>query len=173
MGHLPKKGHDRMTKFLIGLLLGLILGAAGAFAFLLTAGGADYFVGASPHVRKLEASLREADQERQWLRGRLSEATEMGNRLESRFITLAARFEALGGKPAGTIQSPDAKLPKTAATAPTSPTKPLAKPLAKPAAPTAPPAAAPAAQTSDPQPSAAQPSDPQPSAAPTPPTKTN
>ncbi len=157
MGHLPKKGHNRMTKFLIGLLLGLILGAAGAFAFLLTAGGADYFVGASPHVRKLEASLREADQERQWLRGRLSEATEMGNRLESRFITLAARFEALGGKPVDTIQSPDAQLPKTAATAPTSPTKPVAKPvakpLAKPAAPTAPSAAAPAAQPPIAQPS--------------------
>ena len=159
MGHLPKKGHNRMTKFLIGLLLGLILGVAGASAFLITAGGGDYFVGASPRVRELEASLREADQERQWLRGRLSEATEMGNRLESRFITLAARFEALGGKPADTIPSPEAKLPKTAPSAPPSPTKPLAKP----AAPATAPAAAPAAQ----------PSDPQPSAAPTPPTKTN
>lgn len=86
-----------MTKFLIGLLLGLILGVAGASAFLITAGGGDYFVGASPRVRELEASLREADQERQWLRGRLSEATETGNRLESRFVSLAARFEALGG----------------------------------------------------------------------------
>jgi hypothetical protein len=159
MGHLPKKGHNRMTKFLIGLLLGLILGVAGASAFLITAGGGDYFVGASPRVRELEASLREADQERQWLRGRLSEATEMGNRLESRFITLAARFEALGGKPADTIPSLDTKLPKTAPSAPPSPTKPLAKPAAPATAPTAAPAA--------------QPSDPQPSAAPTPPTKTN
>jgi len=64
MGHLPKKGLNRMTKFLIGLLLGLILGVAGASAFLITAGGGDYFVGASPRVRELEASLREADQER-------------------------------------------------------------------------------------------------------------
>ncbi len=157
MGHLPKKGLNRMTKFLIGLLLGLILGAAGAFAFLLTAGGADYFVGASPHVRKLEASLREADQERQWLRGRLSEATEMGNRLESRFITLAARFEALGGKPADTVPSPDAKLPKTAPTTPPSRTKPLAKPVAPTAAPTAAPAAVPAAAPAA-QPAAAPPS---------------
>ena len=86
-----------MTKFLIGLLLGLILGIGGAAAFLITAGGGDYFVGASPRVRELEASLREAEQERQWLRGRLSEATEMGNRLESRFIGLATRFEAITG----------------------------------------------------------------------------
>ena len=155
-----------MTKFLIGLLLGLILGVAGASAFLITAGGGDYFVGASPRVRELEASLREADQERQWLRGRLSEATEMGNRLESRFITLAARFEALGGKPADTVPSPDAKLPKTAPTA----SPPTAKPLAKSGVPTAASAAAPAAP-----PEAAQPSTTQPPvvAAPTPPTKSN
>jgi hypothetical protein len=89
-----------MTKFLIGLLLGLILGIGGASAFLITAGGGDYFVGASPRVRELEASLREADQERQWLRGRLGEATQLGSRLESRFISLAARFEALSGVPA-------------------------------------------------------------------------
>ncbi len=61
-----------MTKFLIGLLLGLILGAAGASGFLITAGGGASFVGASPRVRELEASLREGQQERQWLRGRLS-----------------------------------------------------------------------------------------------------
>jgi hypothetical protein len=84
-----------MTKFLIGLLLGLILGAAGASGFLITAGGGDYFVGASPRVRELEASLREGRQERQWLRGRLSEATESASRLESRFLGLAARFEVL------------------------------------------------------------------------------
>ena len=165
MGHLPKKGLNRMTKFLIGLLLGLILGVAGASAFLITAGGGDYFVGASPRVRELEASLREADQERQWLRGRLSEATEMGNRLESRFITLAARFEALGGKPADTVPSPDAKLPKTAPTTPPSRTKPLAKPVAPTAAPAAVPAAAPAAQRPAAPPSAA--------AAPTPAAGTN
>jgi len=166
MGHLPKKGHDRMTKFLIGLLLGLILGVAGASAFLITAGGGDYFVGASPRVRELEASLREADQERQWLRGRLSEATEMGNRLESRFITLAARFEALGGKPAATVPSPDAKLPKTTPMA----SPPAAKPLANPGVPTAASAAAPAAP-----PAAAQPSTTLPPvvAAPTPPAKSN
>ncbi|MFP6664302.1 MAG: hypothetical protein VCC00_08900 [Deltaproteobacteria bacterium] len=84
-----------MTKFLIGLLLGLILGAAGASGFLITAGGGDYFVGASPRVRELEASLREGQQERQWLRGRLSDATESASRLESRFLGLAARFEVL------------------------------------------------------------------------------
>lgn len=84
-----------MTKFLIGLLLGLILGIGGASAFLITAGGGDYLVGTSPRVRELEASLREAQQERQWLRGRLSEASELSNRLESRFLALAAKFEAL------------------------------------------------------------------------------
>lgn len=108
-----------MTKFLIGLLLGLILGIGGASAFLITAGGGDYFVGASPRVRELEASLREADQERQWLRGRLSEATQMGSRLESRFISLAARFEALGGAPAPSVATPPrpTATPTTMATA--------------------------------------------------------
>ena len=131
-----------MTKFLIGLLLGLILGIGGASAFLITAGGGDYFVGASPRVRELAASLREADQERQWLRGRLGEATQMGSRLESRFLSLSARFEALSGVPAPKIVPTGTTPPPPEKTLPTLPTPPSASPGPAPSAvPTASPAA--------------------------------
>src|SRR5581483_1983624 len=84
-----------MTRFIIGLLLGLLLGIAGTTAFLITAGGADYFVTASPRVRELETSLKSAEQDRQWLRPRLGEANDVMARLESRFVALSARFETL------------------------------------------------------------------------------
>lgn len=144
-------------KFLIGLLLGLILGIAGASGFLITAGGGDYFVGASPRVRELEASLREADKEREWLRGRLSEATQLANRLESRFLGLAARFETLAdetGHPetVGTAQAPRASASAPAAGArakpaplpAVAPSKPApTKPVASEPAPVAAPSPAP------------------------------
>jgi len=85
-----------MTRFTIGLLLGLLLGIGGAAAFLITAGGGDYFVSASPRIRELETSLKSADQDRDWLRKRLNEANETMARLESRFVALSARFETLG-----------------------------------------------------------------------------
>lgn len=84
-------------RFLIGLLLGMILGIAGTTAFLITAGGGDYFIGASPRVRELETSLKTASTEREFLRKRLGEADEAMARLESRFSALASRFEVLAG----------------------------------------------------------------------------
>jgi len=84
-----------MTRFLIGLLLGLLLGIGGTAAFLITAGGGDYLVVSSPRVRELEASLKNVDQDRAWLRDRLGEANDAMAKLESRFSALAARFEAL------------------------------------------------------------------------------
>ncbi|MEO2169604.1 MAG: hypothetical protein ABGY42_16095 [bacterium] len=123
-----------MTKFLIGLLLGLILGAAGASGFLITAGGGDYFVGASPRVRELEASLREGQQERQWLRGRLSAATESASRLESRFLGLAARFEALSDE----TGHPEAVAPALSATDRPTAKLPVPVPAPEPSTPPAP-----------------------------------
>jgi len=84
-----------MTRFLIGLLLGLLLGIGGTAAFLITAGGGDYLVVSSPRVRELEASLKNVEQDRAWLRDRLGEANDAMAKLESRFAALAARFETL------------------------------------------------------------------------------
>jgi len=86
-----------MTRFIIGLLLGLLIGIGGTAAFLITAGGGDYLVVSSPRVRELEASLKNVDQDRQWLRTRLNEANDALAKLESRFSGLAARFEAMAG----------------------------------------------------------------------------
>ncbi len=88
-----------MTRFVIGFLIGVILGAAGMGAFLVVGHGSDYFVSASPRVRELEAGLREGQHEREWLRARLTEANDALGRLESRFVGLAQRFESLAGQP--------------------------------------------------------------------------
>jgi hypothetical protein len=100
-----------MTRFIIGLLLGLLLGIGGTAAFLITAGGGDYLIVSSPRVRELEASLKNVDQDRQWLRTRLDEANESLAKLESRFSGLAARFESM----AGAAASGDAAAPSPAA----------------------------------------------------------
>lgn len=97
-----------MTKFIIGLLLGLILGIGGTAAFLITAGGGDYLVSTSPRVRELETSLKQADQEREWLRGQLRDSNEILVKLESRFVALATRFEDLGSQAATLLGAPPA-----------------------------------------------------------------
>lgn len=102
-----------MTRFIIGLLLGLLLGIGGTAAFLITAGGGDYLIVSSPRVRELEASLKNVDQDRQWLRTRLDEANESLAKLESRFSGLAARFESIAGTAAAA--SGDAPAPSPAA----------------------------------------------------------
>ncbi len=95
-----------MTKFIIGLLLGLIVGIGGTATFLISAGGGDYLVGTSPRVRDLESSLKNADQEREWLRGQLRDSSQMIVKLESRFIALATRFEDLGSHAATLLGAP-------------------------------------------------------------------
>jgi len=97
-----------MTKFIMGLLLGLILGIGGTAAFLISAQGGDYLVATSPRVRELESSLKQADQERQWLRGQLRESNDVLTKLESRFIALATRFEDLGSHAATLFGAPPA-----------------------------------------------------------------
>lgn len=84
-----------MSRFIIGLLLGLLIGIGGTAAFLITAGGGDYLIVSSPRVKELEGALKNVDQDRQWLRSRLAEANESLAKLESRFSTLAARFESM------------------------------------------------------------------------------
>lgn len=97
-----------MSRFLIGLLLGLLAGIAGASAFLIVYGGGDYLVSTSPRVRELEASLRHVDEDRDWLKTRLRESTEATQRLESRFEALAARFERISGDALAPAAAPDA-----------------------------------------------------------------
>ncbi|MBM4269512.1 MAG: hypothetical protein FJ144_23400 [Deltaproteobacteria bacterium] len=91
-----------MTKFIMGLLLGLILGIGGTAAFLITAQGGDYLVATSPRVRELEATLKQGDSEREWLRHQLRESSDSLTRLESRFVGLSERFDRLGGAAAAT-----------------------------------------------------------------------
>src|SRR5215471_5141779 len=102
-----------MTRFFIGLLLGILIGIGGTTAFLISAGGGDYFVSASPRVRELESSLKNSDQDREWLRRRLGEADEAMARLESRFVGLSNRFDAIAkGAGEGSTQAkeqPEAK----------------------------------------------------------------
>lgn len=104
-----------MTRFIIGLLLGLLLGIGGTAAFLITAGGGDYLVATSPRVRELEASLKSADQDRDWLRKRLAEANDVTSRLETRFVALSSRFEQLVSGASGEGRPPVGQ-PREAAT---------------------------------------------------------
>lgn len=107
-----------MTRFIIGLLLGLLLGIGGTAAFLITAGGGDYLIVSSPRVRELEAALKNVDQDRQWLRTRLDEANESLAKLESRFSGLAARFESMAAsQTGGATPSADATPSATPSTA--------------------------------------------------------
>jgi hypothetical protein len=106
-----------MTRFLIGLLLGLLLGIGGTAAFLITAGGGDYLVVTSPRVRELEATLKSVDQDRTWLRARLGEANDAMAKLESRFSTLAARFETLSNEVARDGGGQDGGAPQPTPTA--------------------------------------------------------
>lgn len=120
-----------MTKFVIGLLLGLILGVAGAAGFLITAQGGDYLIGTSPRVRELEADLRDGQREREWLRERLAEGNKLVESLESRFVGLAARFETLSAAPRSPAQPPPAARPLPAPAA-LRPGPALGKPLPAP-----------------------------------------
>ena len=110
-----------MSRFIIGLLLGLLIGIGGTAAFLITAGGGDYLVVSSPRVRELETTLKTADTDRDWLRKRLSEANDSLARLETRFVALSARFESLvaGSEASGRAASPAPAAAGDPAAAPT------------------------------------------------------
>jgi len=100
-----------MSKFVIGLLLGLLIGIGGTAAFLITAGGGDYLILSSPRVKELEGSLKNVDQDRQWLRSRLDEANDSLAKLESRFSALAARFEGMAASQGSAAGGADAPAP--------------------------------------------------------------
>jgi hypothetical protein len=123
-----------MARFFIGLLLGLLLGIGGASAFLITAGGGDYLVSSSPRVRELEASLKNSDQDREWLRKRLGEATDATARLESRFVALSERLESLVGELDKTGAAKSAGTEASRAAAPSKPAPEAAEPAGAPAA---------------------------------------
>lgn len=95
-----------MSRFIIGLLLGLLIGIGGTAAFLITAGGGDYLIVSSPRVKELEGALKNVDQDRQWLRSRLAEANDSLAKLESRFSGLAARFESMAATQGGGAAAP-------------------------------------------------------------------
>ena len=45
-------------RFLIGLLLGMLVGIGGTAFFLTTGKGGDYLIGSSPRVLEMEARLK-------------------------------------------------------------------------------------------------------------------
>jgi hypothetical protein len=110
-----------MSRFLIGLLLGALVGIAGTAAFLIVYGGGDYLVSTSPRVRQLEGALSRSDEDREWLKARLREATETTHRLESRFDALAARFDHLGAEGGAPVPSPTPALDPIPTIAPAEP----------------------------------------------------
>lgn len=95
-----------MTRFFIGLLIGLLVGIGGTAAFLITARGGDFLVESSPRVRELEGALVQAEKERAWMSKRLDEFTELVTKLESRFAALAGRFELLSETAPATPATP-------------------------------------------------------------------
>ena len=98
-------------RFLIGLLLGMILGI-GATAFFLTTGkGGDYLIGSSPRVLEMEARLKASGSDRDSFRKRLAEADAALARIEARIGALGARGAAAPatGTPGTTDLRGDAK----------------------------------------------------------------
>jgi hypothetical protein len=117
-----------MSKFVIGLLLGLLIGIGGTAAFLITAGGGDYLILSSPRVKELEGALKNVDQDRQWLRSRLDEANDALAKLESRFSGLAARFVGMAAGQAGAGAAAPAAAPAAEPARETPPEEPAAGP---------------------------------------------
>ncbi len=78
-------------RFLIGLLLGIILGIGAAAFFLTTGKGGDYLIGTSPRVVAMEERLKGFEADRDSFRKRLAEADAALARVEARIGTLGAR----------------------------------------------------------------------------------
>lgn len=63
-----------MLRFFIGLLLGVIMGAAGT-AYFFSSGGGDHLISASPRVLRTEEDLRRVSQDQEQLAKKLEDTT--------------------------------------------------------------------------------------------------
>jgi len=92
-------------RFLMGLLLGIILGAGGVW-WLMSSGAADFMLKTSHYVQDLERRVADFGEQRnqlarqlEGLEGRLGKMAESYDALERRFRELTASKDATGATP--------------------------------------------------------------------------
>ncbi len=85
-------------RFLLGLSFGIIIGAGGIIA-LLVSGSGDFFLASSPRMQALESELKQVKQEREFtvgqLREKLEEVAAKDQRMADSFERLKKRFERI------------------------------------------------------------------------------
>ncbi len=84
-----------MFRFVLGLLLGIILGSGGTAYFFSVAGGGDYLLTSSQRVSKLEQELQRVSQERDFVTKKLEDTTNRVQEIANKFETLERRFRAI------------------------------------------------------------------------------
>jgi tRNA A37 N6-isopentenylltransferase MiaA len=82
-------------RFVLGLLVGIILGAGGTAYFFSVAGGGDYLLTSSQRVYKLEQDLQRVSQERDAVTRKLEDMTNRMQEMANKFNDLERRFRAL------------------------------------------------------------------------------
>lgn len=113
-------------RFLIGLLLGMILGI-GATAFFLTTGkGGDYLIFSSPRALEMEARLKASESDRDSFRKRLAEADAALARIEARLGAVGSRGATTTGPATSAELQGDAKTNAENSVPAVAPTKPTA-----------------------------------------------
>ena len=83
-------------RFLVALLLGVLLGAAG-MAYLLQSGAGDFFIRRTEAVQDLERRLADAERQRDQVGRQLEDVIGRATRMEQSFGDLERRFRALEG----------------------------------------------------------------------------
>jgi hypothetical protein len=82
-------------RFVLGLLIGIILGSGGTAYFFSVAGGGDYLLTSSQRVYKLEQDLQRVSQERDFVTKKLEDMTTRVQEMANKFNELERRFRTL------------------------------------------------------------------------------
>ena len=82
------------SRFVLGLLLGVIVGGGGA-AYFFSSGGGDYLIATSEKVRRLEEDLRKSERESEFLARKLDEVADLAEKFEGKFEKLETTFTDL------------------------------------------------------------------------------
>jgi transcription initiation factor TFIID subunit TAF12 len=114
-----------VVRIFIGLLIGFILGVAGAIQFLSS--GRHLQIMTSPQVQQLEEQVKQGNQQIEQLTKKLEAAAEVMEKTAAKFSALESRVETL--HPSSTHQ-PEPSTTKPLAEEPpsTSPPQPIAPP---------------------------------------------